>query len=150
VTDKHARAIYGVVLDADGGVDGDATTARRAEIRRERIGREPERELRAPDDVGVSVVRDGDNGWACASCRESLGGADGNWREAAVLVERPIPERYAELDMKVRDRSEEPLVMLREHFCPSCAASLGVDVATDGLETLPAPQTQAHAVAGAS
>ena len=45
---------------------------------------------------------------------------------------RPIAERFAELEMQVRDRLEAPRVMIREHYCPSCATSLGVDVATDG------------------
>jgi acetone carboxylase gamma subunit len=100
--------------------------------------------------VGISVVRgDESGGWECASCGEGLTGAHGNWREAAVVAERPIPERYAELEMKVRDRTEEPLVMIREHFCPACAACLGVDVATEGLEPLPAPVVGASAVAGA-
>jgi acetone carboxylase gamma subunit len=40
--------------------------------------------------------------------------------------------------MLVRDRTESPRVTIREYFCPGCAASLGVDVATDKLEVLPA------------
>ena len=42
--------------------------------------------------------------------------------------------------MLVRDRTESPRVTMREYFCPGCAASLGVDVATDELEVLPAAQ----------
>ena len=51
-----------------------------------------------------------------------------------------ILDRYAELEMRVRARTEDPKVVLREHFCPSCAHALGVDVVTDDLETLPSPQ----------
>ena len=57
-----------------------------------------------------------------------------------MLREQPIAERFDELDMFVMDRQEEPRVMIREHYCPTCAASLGVDVVTDDLDTLPAPR----------
>jgi hypothetical protein len=36
VTDRHARDRYGVVLDVDGAVDADATTAARTAIRDQR------------------------------------------------------------------------------------------------------------------
>ena len=42
VTVGHADRVYGVVLDGDDGLDHEATLARRAEIRRERIGGEPQ------------------------------------------------------------------------------------------------------------
>jgi N-methylhydantoinase B len=139
VTPVHAREIYGVILDGDAEVDATAPEARRAEIRRERIGVDPPKEAMAPPSVGISLARD-DDAWSCVSCDERLADAGGNWRDGAVLREKPIAERFAELEMLVRDRTEEPRVMMREYFCPGCAASLGVDVATDDLETLPAAQ----------
>lgn len=144
-TTKHVEEIYGVVVGADGALDAQATADRREAIRNARIGGGPREELRAPASLGVSVVaKDGD--WACGSCGESLGSTDGNWREAgAVLSEEPIAERYAELEMLVRDRTESPRVMVREYCCPACAMSLSVDVVTAGLETLAAPQVGAAA-----
>ncbi|QEC46479.1 hydantoinase B/oxoprolinase family protein [Baekduia soli] len=140
VTPAHARAIYGVVLDDRGALDEAATAARRKEILRERIGGEPERELREPASVGVAVVRD-NGSWACGSCAETLAPSGDNWRQGnVVMAEYGISERYAELEMRVRARTESPKVVLREHFCPSCAHALGVDVVTDDLETLPSPQ----------
>jgi N-methylhydantoinase B len=136
VTPEHANQIYGVVL-ADDQVDPAATEARRAEIRRERIGADPAREAKAPPSVGISLARDAES-WTCASCNERLSTADENWRDSAVAHDQPIAERYAELGMLVRDRSEEPRVTVREYFCPHCASSLAVDVATDGLEVIPA------------
>ncbi|MCW2995177.1 MAG: hypothetical protein JWQ18_2672 [Conexibacter sp.] len=140
VTSGHAGAIYGVVL-AEGGqqVDEDATTARRAAIRRERIGSDPAKEATAPPSLGISLVR-ADGAWSCASCEERLADEDGNWRDGAVTAENPIAERYDAIEMIVRDRKEAPRVMMLEHFCPGCAASLGVDVATDDLDQLPAAQ----------
>jgi N-methylhydantoinase B len=147
-TVDHAGDVYGVVLDS-AEVDEAATATKRAEIRAARIGGAPSAELREPDTIGVSLVlRDG--AWACGSCSERLADADGNWREGATLAEAPIAERYAEMGMQVRDRTEAPRVMLREHFCPSCAMSLGVDVATEDLETLKAPSVKQATPVGAA
>ena len=80
------------------------------------------------------------------SCGSSLGGVDANWRDGAVsLVETPITERYAELEMNVRGRLEKPDVTVREHSCQACAASLSVEVVAGGLEQLAAPQLLAGA-----
>jgi N-methylhydantoinase B len=137
VTAEHANAIYGVVLAGDDAVDEGATASRRAAIRRERIGADPAKAAAAPASVGVSLAR-ADGAWSCASCDERLADEDENWRDGAVGKENPIAERYDELGMIVRDRKEAPRVMMREYFCPGCASSLGVDVATDELDTLPA------------
>jgi N-methylhydantoinase B len=144
VTADHARVIYGVILDGE-SVDAAATEARRAEIRRERIGGDPARAASAPPSVGISVARE-NGSWTCASCEEHLGESDSNWRDQAVLKEQPIAERYAELDMVVRDRTEAPRVVIREYFCPSCASALAVDCATEGLDTMPAARELAAAV----
>lgn len=145
VTEKQARAIYGVVMNGD-VLDPGGTDARRVEIRRERIGGEPAREANAPPSVGISLSRDAD-GWHCACCSETLAGAAENWREGAVTRESPIADRYEQLGVLVRRRSEAPQVTVREHFCPACASCLGVDVATDELEPLPAARGLDQAVA---
>jgi N-methylhydantoinase B len=139
VTVDHAHEIYGVVMDGE-EFDAAATEARRAEIRRQRIGRDPAKEARMPRSVGISLARE-NGSWTCASCDETLAAAGGNWRQGAVMKEKPIAERYAELGMLVRDRKESPRVTMREYFCPGCAAGLGVDVATDTLDVLPAAQS---------
>jgi N-methylhydantoinase B len=139
VTPAHAREMYGVVMDGE-AVNTAATEARRAEIRRERIGQDPAKEAQMPPSVGISLARDSGN-WTCASCEEALAGAEENWRDGAVLRETPIADRFAELGMLVRDRAEAPRVTMREYFCPGCAASLGVDVATDTLDVLPAARS---------
>ena len=144
VTADHARVIYGVVVNENGELDADATTERRQEIRRERIGGEPQKELGPRKSIAVSIEIE-DGAWTCASCSENLGDAGSNWRETAVLVERPVEDRFAELDMHVRHRAEPPPVMIREHYCPGCAACLGVDIAVPDLEMLPAPKLAAYA-----
>lgn len=137
ITRRHAEAAYAVVLDGD-RVDDAATQRAREELRRTRIGREPSAPLREPRDVGISIgIRDGE--WRCESCDHLLGPAERNWREGAVLRESEISQRYAELDMTVARRTSDPEVRIREHYCPACAASLQVDVVTDGWPVLPAP-----------
>jgi N-methylhydantoinase B len=138
VTGDHAHEIYGVVMDGE-AFDVAATEARRAEIRRQRIGRDPAKQAQLPRSVGISLARE-NGSWTCAACEEMLAAESENWREGAVLKEKPIAERYAELGMLVRDRKESPRVTMREYFCPGCASALGVDVATDELEVLPAAQ----------
>lgn len=146
VTREHAELVYGVMLAADGTLDADATIEQREKIRAQRIGSTPARELRQPASIGVALVIEAGS-WTCGSCGEQLGGTSGNWRDAAVAKEGPLAERFAEMGVFVRDRTEAPRVTLREHFCPGCAMSLGVDVATDELETLAAPRLQQDAVA---
>lgn len=147
VTVEHAESVYGVLLAEDASVDVEKTAARREEIRRQRIGGDPSKELRQPASIGVALVREGGS-WACGSCGESLADDASNWRAGAVLVERPIAERYAEMGMQVRDRTEAPRVMMREQFCPACAMCLAVDVATDDLAPLVAPSLQQAVAAG--
>ncbi|MSW96340.1 MAG: hypothetical protein F2796_06025, partial [Actinobacteria bacterium] len=146
ITPGHARAIYGVSLNGDNTLDEAATAKQREEIRHQRIGGSPKAELKAPPIIGVSLTRE-DGRWSCASCDERLAEGDGNWRDGAVTRETEITERYEELEMKVRERLQAPYVVTREHFCPSCAASLAVDIATDDLEQLPSAQPLGAGVA---
>jgi len=147
VTEGHAKKVYGVITNGpEHALDEEATAKQREAIRAERIGGTPAKPLTAPAVIGVSLKRENGH-WTCASCDEELAPSDGNWRDGAVLKQTDIAQRYEELEMIVRDRTEDPKVVTREHFCPGCAASLGVDVATEDLETLPAPQVLAVAAA---
>jgi N-methylhydantoinase B len=142
ITEGHAKAAYGVVVGADGAADPEETEATREAIRRARLGgTTPTQPLRAPASVGVSVVRDGAGAWACGSCGHALASAGANWRDGATLQTHVISERLAELEMYARPRHEDPVVEMREYYCPQCAGALSVDVATAPTETLPAPRT---------
>ena len=142
ISADHAKKIYGLVLDANGGLDVEATAFAREEICRARIGSEPSRAINAPSSIGVSVVVHGGD-WACASCATLLGSTSANVREVAVLHEARAAERYAELGMSVRERTEHPGVLIREYYCPACAASLVVDIVVEGTETLRSPKLPA-------
>ena len=90
VHEQLARQVYGVVLDADGGVDEAATATARAEIRRDRLGADPSRQVlpAAEIEVGVGVRMSGD-AWACGYCAAELGSLSGNYRAACVERTRP-------------------------------------------------------------
>jgi N-methylhydantoinase B len=147
ITPEHALSVYGVVLDDDCSVRADATTARREDIRRDRIGGEPAKALRPSETNGVSLLRDEGRGWLCGHCDEPIAAFGENWREGSVVIrEAPIEERFADWHMYVRLREASPRVVLREHFCPACAASLTVDVVTEDLAPLPSPSSAVAAI----
>ncbi|MBX9472394.1 hydantoinase B/oxoprolinase family protein [Microcella sp.] len=138
ITRKHAEAAYAVILTETGMVDPDATASAREELRRRRIGAEPRAELRAPSNIGISIgVADGT--WRCESCLQVLGPISRNWRDGATMQVQEIAARYEELDMAVAPRTTSPEVLMREYYCPSCAAALEVDVVTADWPTLAAP-----------
>jgi N-methylhydantoinase B len=140
VTAQHARIAYGVVFDDDDRLNAAATVELRAAMRRGRIGAEPEAELRPPASAGVAVVRDGDAGWACGYCGGGLGPLTENWRAHAVTRTSPVAERYAELEMTVRERREAPLILLAEHCCGACAGLLSAESYPEGFAGFPAPE----------
>jgi N-methylhydantoinase B len=139
VSAQAARDIYGVVLDAEGNVDSDATHEQRAAIRRARIGRAPEQSVNA-DASPFAPVRIAGGRWTCGQCGQDLGDAAQNWRSAAVVSEHEISERFKQLHLAVRRREQAEPVVLRENFCPGCASSLAIDVTLEGHGPVPAPR----------
>jgi N-methylhydantoinase B len=127
LTPAHADTVYGVIASGR-GLDEAATAERRAELRRERIGREPSASASPPESVGVAVERGGE-GWSCACCGNGLG-AGPDWRGHAGVVRRDAlaADRFAERGMQVKRRTEAPDVLLREYFCGACAAALSTEV----------------------
>lgn len=138
ISRSHARAAYGVVLGNRLEVDSRATEKERRAMLASRIGREPRRPLQAPESTGVAIrrVRDviGKATWECGCCGAALCAASEDWRwKGSVIREERIEERYASLGMQVVGRSTEPIVVVRDHFCPYCAGCLASDVAPQGV-----------------
>ncbi|MFN8217117.1 MAG: hydantoinase B/oxoprolinase family protein [Solirubrobacterales bacterium] len=151
VSPEVARAVYGVVLGADGGVDEAASAELRATIRRERVrrGGGSDGELREPAAERSSAVVIGGSGtWQCSRCEAELGAAEENWRAAALEVERGVVEAAGERRARIRPRTEDPPVVEREYICPSCGSLLAVDIALEGGAVAAAPR-RAGAKAGA-
>lgn len=136
VSAQVARDIYGVVLAAEGTVDAAATEVARLAIRTARLGHAPAREV-AADAPLFAPLRTVDGTWQCTQCGEGLGPAADNWRDAAVSAETEVTARFAELHSQVRARHDGAPVVMREHYCPGCASSLGVDIALQGTAPLP-------------
>lgn len=136
VSPEVAREVYGVVLGADGKPDLPACNAARQAIRVARIGGEPTRPVTA-DAPLFAPLRSADGAWQCTQCGETLGETARNWREGAVSHEADVSDRFAELRSQVRARREGDPVVIREHFCPGCASSLGVDISLRNAATTP-------------
>lgn len=130
VTTATGRDIYGVVLDGD-AVDEAATTARREQLRDERraamvapTGDDGSRAEIAAGAWGDSLrfVGTGDASRVhCAHCDHELGRAGADWRALTGTVALR-PEQASPL-ISVHDE-----LVVHQHICPSCAASLWVDV----------------------
>jgi N-methylhydantoinase B len=128
VTAGPAREIYGVVI-ADGQVDVSATEARRREIRRERLGREPERghgEVAPGRRVSEYLQRSEAGGVQCTVCGyELVTGARGDgtaWKDAAAVRRRPLA-------VAGPYRADTGDFFLLEACCPGCGTLLDADLA---------------------
>lgn len=74
----------------------------------------------------VAVRRDGsDTVTACAACGQTLGPASAPWKHHAVRRETPLSAAGG----PAWDTGHEGVV-LRQFFCPSCAALLDTETAT--------------------
>ena len=136
VSGAVAREVYGVVLDSAGQPDEAATAGARRSIRTARIGHEPTREVAAdaPLFTPLRVIADR---WECSQCGEGLGAVSDNWRTAAVTTQAEVTARFAQLHSQVRARQDGEPVMMREHSCPACGSSLGVDITVGDSAPLP-------------
>lgn len=138
VSAAHAEKVYGVALTADGEVDEAETKVQRQYIRFNRIGKDPAKipDIQSPPHITYTLK---DDRWVCAVCDHTLAESDNNWRAGAVSKEVPIEEHMQQLEMFVRPR-EERKVVIREHYCPNCAAALSADVTLEGKDTVASPR----------
>lgn len=136
VTKEYGEKIYGVVLTDALEVDEAGTDARRAAIRETRIGSKPAKIVREGAPV-FSPLGTMDGHWICRMCGEDLGSSTANWRSNSVSIETDGKERLTELGLNMRARSEGKPVVAREHYCPGCASSLGMEVTLKGHGPVP-------------
>jgi N-methylhydantoinase B len=135
VSREQAAAVYGVVFDSNGCPNEQASAAARAEIRKHRIGGTPEKDPK-PTSIGISIELQG-HSWCCAACGAELAGKSENWREHVVRNEVSAPTRLSEIGSFATPKRDGNQFVLREHFCPSCAASLTVDVSLGDRASVP-------------
>lgn len=131
VTPATAHDVYGVVT-ADGAVDEAATGARRRAIREERLTAMTPPDPSAAGGPAVTpegrwgdaltfVHRDGGSVARCAHCDHELGAVGADWRALTGTLELR-PAQAGPL-LSVHDE-----LVIRQQVCPSCAASLWVEV----------------------
>jgi N-methylhydantoinase B len=144
ITTGHARTTYGVVVDDEGEVSADETASVRSLVLHDRLGTVPTRPMTAPATPGRAVVLNAArDAWACGYCATSLGAATDNWRAVAICLERAVVRALVDAEMLIRARRDEPVVLLREQFCPACAGCLSADVVLDGDAPVPSPKLAA-------
>jgi N-methylhydantoinase B len=134
VTADVAQRVYGVVLNAAGGADEDATAAKRKEIRAERLGGEPEREPDPMLEYRSPLRLEGEahaQAFACNHCGRQLAPTTGSWRAGAATRAWPLAERSRDLGIWVRPRTD-PAMWLSEFCCPSCGSLLEVNIYEEG------------------
>lgn len=112
------------------------------EILTDRIGRLPIKRGK-PSSVGVSVISvavGASKNWCCSSCASVLSEESASWRASVVLRETLLADAYEANSMYIRRRAQTPEVVLREYFCPVCAAVLTVDVGIAGDDEMVSPE----------
>ncbi|WP_395109490.1 hydantoinase B/oxoprolinase family protein [Actinomadura sp. SCN-SB] len=129
VTAQAARRTYGVVL-ADGIVDKAATARARAEIRKERLGEAPVRQVPAALPAGSSAPRRDANGWFVPASGARLDAGE-DWRRAARKVTHVAADRLATYGIRVRPRTNGRRVVIDEYYSPACGTLLEARVRVD-------------------
>ena len=137
VSREAARYIYGVIIDEQGNVDGKATEARRAEIRKERRSWPTVKTLEgamAGSAKGDTVARVGDTAsiqriagraYFRCGCGHAFAPGDQDWKPYA----RQSPAKAAELGPRILLHAE---LEVRRYACPSCVRLLAVEVKLPG------------------
>jgi len=139
VTAESARAIYGVVLDADGQVDRPATDALRAELRavrvarRRKAGNPPPRKLAGPVVLGLTeqleVRLDGDRPHlSCRRCASDLGPTTQNYKLGCLREDNEIGDSNPHAHHP--ERFIDAVPVFRQFFCPGCGGLIENEIAT--------------------
>ncbi|HUK60318.1 MAG TPA: hydantoinase B/oxoprolinase family protein [Stellaceae bacterium] len=142
VTAHSARAIYGVVLGADGALDVAATRALREKVRRERVvraGGKPPRRLagevilRITDNLALRAEADGPH-HACVKCDADLGPARESYKERCIVEVHPVTDAVPLAGDPSRYIDARP--EFRQFCCPGCGALIENEIALAGEPVL--------------
>jgi N-methylhydantoinase B len=131
ITAATAERVYGVRVAA-GAVDEFATEALRTRAYSDRVGRPAAPRPGSP--AGLSPIADalGVAGGriCCACCGADLCAAGGNYKDAAVRREHPMPElapEFAGDDVEMAGQ-----MVFREFCCPACGVRFDTEIARAG------------------
>jgi N-methylhydantoinase B len=127
VSTSAAAAIYGVVLDAVGGIDRTASERRRDALRKERVGQSPQ-PGRGIDGTEISrlsetlrLVRSADGVHVVTRAGHVLCSGSTRWREGA--LRKTFDAAPAEHRIRLHDG-----LSITEWYCPASGTLLAVDV----------------------
>ena len=137
---ESARAAYGVVLDAIGMVDADATETLRRNMRRARLERAQHpgtnaRTLSAPIVLqateNLALRGDGPEArFSCPGCAADLGPSTDNYKHHCARHDAPIESANAIIGDPRRFIDARPV--FRQFFCPGCGRLIENEVALEG------------------
>jgi N-methylhydantoinase B len=127
VSAEAAAAVYGVVTTAEGEVDTQATTRRREEIRRDRLGGSDPAPIADPsprqalERVGTDL--------RCGFCETALGNLS-DWTSGSLQVRsnrHELAERLGSWNTPIVAARAHRFELV-EHVCPTCATLIDVEV----------------------
>ncbi|MDE2302051.1 MAG: hydantoinase B/oxoprolinase family protein [Sphingomonadales bacterium] len=140
VSSDSAERVYGVVLNADGTVDDEATEARRAALRagrkawkpvvREGSNTAPVPATGEPDRLVHEYVaatdRDGERILACALCGQQLAAYDRSYKFGTLVDEGPVTDIPGAQDPALHI---DDAMVFRRYCCPGCQTQLATEIA---------------------
>lgn len=137
ITPELAEKAYGVIWNEETRkVEVAASIEKRKSIRRDRIGRNPEIEVKEQETLKVPLRlenKEGKQFVACNFCDFELAENNENWKDGTVLRTTDLVETMSELGISVQSR-ESLKPVLHESICPCCGTVLQADVLTEDIE----------------
>lgn len=127
VSAPAARELYGVVIAGD-EVDAEATVARRAEIRAERLGSEPPNAISERDGhrfTETLIIED--DRIVCRMCGHDVGGLRALYKDGLARRDRPVTAAGPLIDEPSHFIDAE--LQFREFSCPGCGTLVETEVA---------------------
>ncbi len=144
ISKDAAERIFGVLLNASGEVDPEATGKRRAAIRRERLGEDPSRTIGfAVPDGSRRVTEDlwlNGREVFCGKCGEAIGTPDDPLVRAKAIT-GPLEEAGSVRGEMYAELYGERRFFLRRQVCPGCGTQLEARVTMTGA---PLPEWRLH------
>ena len=130
VTQEWVEEIYGVVFDADGKIDSNATEEKRTTLRHARLVNTPQGERQPIDLDFARQIADGlvlaDDLIGCRKCGSAIARTSENYKQSCAVIEQPVtkanpyildPQTYVDDEM-----------VLRSYACPSCGLLLTSEI----------------------
>ncbi len=138
ISQAMAYGAYGLVWDPEANrADPEASAARRAVIRAERLGQKPARSVQASASytVPLKLLKQGGTPvYACNLCGAELSDSSASWKDRTVQRRKDLVDSLQQWNLHVQSRTPQPQMI--EYACPGCGSLLSVDVVTAETDRL--------------